>query len=349
MKSPLVLNPEAEPEVNVEQVKQKIKQKIPNDYIPIKLESNGKLTAPRILHFRDYTMDDALELNVHDPDDQLKALITVLNNMVFEEFDCSNLHVKELIQILYTIQGTFISSKIEKEYYVNLDLPEGTDEGQLDHPSNTHSIDINISKLKVQNIDETLDGKTREKKFSEPFTLTDTVKKTKMKFRLSRIGDLLFAKEYCDQKYETELFKYRPLKREIYKISQIKNKEDRVESLNKVITDNPDDYEEYMKFLNTYDKYYVRIIQALQVVSVNDVVCDTIEKQIEAYKTNISETLWQMYNSISVEYNFGLLDEYTFYSEEVGTNITRKFQFEFMDFLPNPDKDYSKRYTVQFD
>ena len=43
--------------------KSQINQRIPAEYIPVKLSSLGKLDAPNTLHVRDYSGRDALELS----------------------------------------------------------------------------------------------------------------------------------------------------------------------------------------------------------------------------------------------------------------------------------------------
>lgn len=352
-KSPLVI-PEIENQKNIvdgvdlNQVEKNI-NKIPNDYIEIKLASNGKLDAFKTLHFRDYSMDDALELNVLEEEDRLKALIKVLNNMIYEkEFDCKNFHIKELIQTLYTIHIAFISNKMEKEYYIDENLIEGYEEGQLYHEKNIDKIDIQLNKLNILNIDETINGEKKEQKFKEPFTVFDKIKKQKVTFRLSRVGDLLFAQEFCNEKYNTELFKYKPLKKALKKLEDIKDRKEKEETLNKLIENNSEEYENYMKFIIQYDSDYIRIVQALTIIAINDKKLETVADQLEAYRTNVSTTLWQYYNEKCEEYDFGIMDKYTFYSEVLKKNVTRRFQFQLLDFLPDTNKNYSDRFTVSF-
>lgn len=358
-KSPLVLDAgkpivnknieKDEPIIETKEIEEKIKTKIPNDYIKIKLSTNGRLDTPKVLHFRDFSMDDALELNVLDEEDRLKAIISVLNNMVYEDFDCSKLHIKELMEILYTIHGTFINSKLEKEYPLNEDLPEGNKVGQLFHADNIRKIEVNLAKLSIQNIDETYDGKNREKKFKEPFTIIDGTKKTKMKFRLSRVGDLLFAQEYCNTLYEKEVLQYRPLRKAIEKLKDVEDLDERQERLEIMIDESEDAYESYMKFLQKKDITYIKVIQALQIVEIEGKELSTIEDKLEAYKNNVSETVWPYYNEIVNEYNFGIIDRYSFFCEDLQKNISRRLSFQLLDFLPDIEQDYSKRYTVSFD
>jgi hypothetical protein len=71
--------------------------------------------------------------------------------------------------------------------------------------------------------------------------------------------------------------------------------------------------------------------------------------KLEAYKNNVSETVWPYYKEIVNEYNFGIIDRYSFFCEDLQKNISRRLSFQLLDFLPDIEQDYSKRYTVSFD
>jgi hypothetical protein len=352
-KSPLILDiidneKVEEPKVDITEVEEKINTVIPNSYIPIKLESMGLLSAPKVLHFRDYTMEDALQLNTLDEEEQLLAIATTLTNMNYEHFDCRDLHPKELAQIVYSIHGVFINGKIEKEYYYNEDLPEGNKEGQLDHESNIGTVEIPVSKIETININKNPDGSNKEIKFKEPFTIHDKIAKTKVTLRLTRVHDLLFAKAYTDTKYEEQLKEFAPYKRKILKLREIKDINERNAELDKIIEEDYDYYDYYRKFLTEYDHTYASIVQASVIVSYNDIPCTDIDQKLEVYRTGMSQTIWQYYNKIINDYNFGLNEKYSFYCEKLNKNISRRFPFRFDEFLPNPSKDYSSRYNLSF-
>jgi hypothetical protein len=350
--NPLIINPEEdkkEATVNLKEVDKNLENKktIPNNYIEIKLESNGILSAPKKLHFRDYSMDDALELNVINEEDQLEAIVRVLNNMIWEkDFDCKNLHPKELAQIIYTLHGIFINSKIEKEYYYDENLPEGREIGQKDYQDNIGTIEIPVSSIKTINI---MDGDKEKPKFKEPFSLFDDTAKLKFKFRLLRINDLLYAKTYCDTKYEKELKEYAPYKRRILKLKDIKNIEERNKALDNLIEENYDIFSNYQNFITNYENDYAKVIQASTIIAIGDKECTSIEEKLEIYKNQIGQTLWPSYNKVIANYDFGIDEKVTFFSEKLQKNVTRGFQFQFTDFLPDSNKDYSARYHLSFD
>lgn len=323
-------------------------EKIPNNYIPVYLPSEGKLSAPKVLHFRDYTMKDALELNTLDEDERFLALVSVLNNMCYEKFDCSNLHINELMIILFTIHATFISNKIEKEYYIDDTLPEGNGEGQLNHPSNIASVELFINKLKVKSIDMDEHDKEISIKFKEPFTITDNITKNTFKFRLSRVKDLLIAQEECKKIYEKELFLFRPIKQQLEMLRNINNAEQRKLKLDEFIEKNNKEYMDYYKFLHKYNEMYAMIVQAQQIIAVNNKELETIEDKLNAYKNDIPKDIWLQYNAIVEQYEFGIMSEQEFYSEVLQKNIIRRFLFQLSDFLPTFNTENSGRFSVSF-
>jgi hypothetical protein len=350
-KSPLIIEELEEKKIekmDSVEVEKKSKEFISSDYIPLKLHTKGELSAPKILHFRDYTMEDALNLNTLDDEDQLKALISVLTNMCYEKFDASNLHIKELMEIMYTIHGAFISSKIEKSYHYNEDLPKGDAEGQIDHETNIGKIEVPLNKLLVKFIDEDIKGHTLENKFKEPFAITDSIKKYTVKFRLSRIGDIVFAQEYCNTLFSDELQKFITLKRAILRLREIEDEKERTSKLEELIKESEDQYEEYLIFLNKYEKQYIKIIQARVIVEVDGKETKTIEEQMEAYEQKLSTSLWEMYQEVAEEYDFGLMEKVTFFCEKNQKNITRRFQFQYTEFLPITSKKHRSRYNVKF-
>lgn len=346
---------------DVSQIEQEIKSNIPSHFIPIYLDSKGRLSAPKLLHFPDYTMEDALNLNSLDEDNQAYALVSTLNKMNFEKFDCSDLHPKELMQILFTLHATFIGSSVEKEYYLNEDLPEGSEEGQKDHPSNIKTVDLKISQLKWSSIDEDQEGKLRKTKFREPFTLetkqqfTDPETKQtryntiRVKVRLSRMKDMIFAKKYCDELFHSESLKFLSYKKDLNRIRAISNPQKRESEYNKLIDNDDEGWRNYQKHLTQYQIEQAKVMQASLIVSVGDQVLETFEQKYDAYKNLIPTSIWKKYDEVNSDFNFGLRNEVSFYAEGQNEKLTRRFQFRFTDFLPTDQEADSGGVTVSFD
>ena len=69
-------------------------------YREINLDSLGKLSAPSKLNYRNYQMDELIDLASLREDRQIEGLVNCLNNMCESDFDNGDLHFNELIEIM---------------------------------------------------------------------------------------------------------------------------------------------------------------------------------------------------------------------------------------------------------
>lgn len=346
MKSPLILD---DNEVDVSLVKQKTKTIIPNNYVPVYLKSNGVFDAPKILHFRDYSMEEVLKLDILEEDERLKVIVDILNEMVYEDFDCGKLTRYELMQILYTIHLTFINNKLEKEYIIDEDLPEGQKEGERYHKSNIAKVELEAKDLFLQDITKNNDGTPKAKKFKDPFTITDNVTKSKVKIRCARLEDIIFANEFCKEKYGEKKKEFRALEKELQRISEIEDIELREEELELAIEDNEEHYKDYRKFIIEYNSKLATTLQTLLIVEIDDVKLEAFEEKQKAYKEKISGSFWETYDNVLEEHKYGLIEEVKFWSDIKNQEITRRFLFQLMEFLPDNKKKDLRRFSVSFD
>lgn len=86
MESILVLDDDKTIEPTVKEISKKVI--VPSNYIEIKLDSLGKLSAPTTLHFRNYNMHEVLKLTTSRDIDKYSNIVECLNEMCFEDFDC---------------------------------------------------------------------------------------------------------------------------------------------------------------------------------------------------------------------------------------------------------------------
>jgi hypothetical protein len=353
-KSPLVVDEE---DAVMNKVESKIEQRtkkeleIPMDFIPVKFDSNGRLGYSKILHFRDYTIDDMLLLDTADEKDQLKGVVQALNSMLWEkEFDCMNLHIKDLLTVVYTLHGSFISNKIEKEYYKDDTLPEGDEEGQLSHKSNIVSQEIPLSCFKTKSIDQNDKGKALEVLFKEPFKVRDKVKNKDYYFIMPRVGHMITAYLHAEEKLYEKLREYSSIKRELKAISKIKSEEERDARYNLLEDERQEEYKGYKEVMKEYEHLFIKALKYQALSKIGDRELNTIEEKIDAGSTEVGTSLWAIYDDICKKYDFGIKEEITFKSDaHHGESITRRFLPQILDFLPTANKTDSRRFDISFD
>ena len=305
---------------------------IPFGYIEVKLDSNGKLSAPQILHFRNYEMSEIIGLAACTDEKRTEALIKCLNEMVWEDFDCNQLHERELEEILMYIHatywGTFLS---DRRFFIDDTI---TDEEKLNDEKNIAMTNIPISDIQTKLIDS---------EFQEPIFIS--LDKKKIGFRLPRVGDMIIAKKFIAKKYFAEE----------RKVSDIKVKIDKKDpSLTY------DEKEMYDKYIEDKSNDYLKIFLACSIHSINGKVLETLEEKIENF-FNVPLDIWKDYNIVVKEkIQFGLVNDVTFTNIEdildkdgkvlipQGKKLTRRFSFQSMDFIPSLELPRNSRTTVSF-
>jgi len=284
------------------------KNQIPFGYLPVKLDSLGKLSAPKILHFRNYSMEEVLELSAIKEENYIEALVKCLNNMIYEkDFDCADLHEKELEIVMMSIYNCFWSKQLQGHTYYLDDTLE-----DLELKNNEKNVGIailNISDIKTSTI---------IKEFKEPIKIEIDGKV--VKFLLPRIKDIIIAKEFVNKKYFE-------IERELSDVkSAIEKKSSSVSFENA---------QKFDKMQTNKSLDLLKVCQASIIYGIDNVIFNTLEEKIKVFP-DISLNYWQEYQKVVDEkLNFGINPEVTFFSTELGKQITRRFSFQSMDFIPS--------------
>ncbi len=306
------------------------KKIIPREYIPVKLNSLGKLHAPAIIHVRNYNMEDALELSLVDEETALETTMYILNKMIYESFDPVYLHVEELKEILLTVYSNFWSSTLSEFLYPyeneELEFTDFESKERIIAGKQTPNVDIPIKLIKTDVI---------HKDFKEPIKIK--VKNKEVYFRLSRIKDVLESKEYIEKKYLAK-------EKEFSNVSSQLNSEIESER-NKVPEDVRLKYEAYTKKRN-FD--LVKAIQCQVLIKAFGKKLNTLNEKLKYY-TKVDIEFWKAYNRVIEKYaTFGINPEVEVKSPLTGKLIIRRFQFRYLDFLRALDVQNDNAYTVSF-
>jgi hypothetical protein len=338
---------------DIDQAKTKVEKKelIPSNYIEVKLDSLGKLSSPKTLHFRNYNMNETLKLSAARKSEAHEIIVECLNGMCYEDFDCGQLTEQEIIEILLTIYGTWIDSHIKGlQYYINLNPTTMN----IDDPKNIGRIDIPVKSLKTIPLDE---------KFKEPINIT--IDDTTIKFRLPRFNDFIFANEFIKEKYFAEERQFSDIEDTIQKNNSIReNKKNNIEKVKfseELLNDGNNDtvvveeetiidyqsLKSYQNFLKRKSDDFVDILMMQLLIQYNDIVLDTIEKKIEYYNF-ISFDFWETIETCIKDFKFGINENITFKSPHYEEPISRMFRFSLEMFLPNNKSKRLERAKISF-
>lgn len=305
---------------------------VPSGFVPVTFLSEDKL-GPSVLHFRNYSMGEMLELASATEDNQLNVLTTrILNNLCYEKYDCSKLHIDNIKEIMLTIHANFWGRTLKnKAFYKNLDAED------MDAEENIGYVDIDIQNLKSNKINP---------KFKVPFSITDSITNKKIKFVLPTVEHVLIADKFIKEKYYNQEDQLKRAKALIDTKQKLEAKQmfEKASEINV----SQEDFEKVEELEKQKGVDYLKAIQSQLIHSVDGKECKSIEEKLKAFHEDVDSTSWMRYTETVKKYaQFGYSDEYTFkYGEE---NITRRFSFRLLDLIPSMDETGDAGYTVSFD
>lgn len=306
---------------------------ISGEYVEITLSSKGKLlNTPKSLHFRDYTLQDLIDLNSDiRSENYLESKIKVLNRMVYEDYDCGNLTEEELIEILLSIHkrwhGKFIN---EIPYYLDENI---SDLEEKESKRNIAMASVELSTINVIPI---------ANEFKEPFEIG--YEDNQWLFILPRVNNIVFAKNYVEEKYKELESKYDNIKALLLENKTIKNPLDRYTIPEK-------ERKEYEELINQKITDTIRITTALTLYGKkeNGKIIQFTNEQKVLESNNVKPKVWAKFSEIKNKYLFGVDSNVTFFSKELEGKVTRRLRFQFMDFVPAMEYEDDSEIRVSFD
>lgn len=291
---------------------------ISRQYIKIKLDSLGLLDAPEVLHVRNYTMDDALEMSLASQENALETMIAVIGRMIKEEgFNPAYLHEDEMREILLTVYASFWSSEIPLPFpFTDEELEAMSPEDLQKVEDGFYKAQVDIRKIKTTPLRED---------FKEPIKIS--IKGQDVYFRLSRIKDALEAKSHVEKMF---------LKEE-RKLSDLISKENKTPEEQRTIDD----------FERRKTRELMRAIQAAVLVRVGSKNLETLQDKLKYYQ-QVSIPFWKAYGDITDKVKFGINPDVEVIHPITKETVIRRFQFRFLDFISALDLQGDSDYSFSF-
>ena len=287
--------------------------------VEVRFCTGGRLSAPSILHFRDYNMLASQELSeLPAAADHLPCIIKILNSMVVEDFDCGLLHMEEAKEILINVYGKWWGNHLSGfRYLINPDLE---DRDKLLAKENISLADIPLSSLNVIPLDPEI---------KEPINIK--VHGVTVKFIYPRIRNSGIVDDLLKAKFAIQEQQFHKLK----KILDYNSKQDDPELKKDVDLQEAEAYDDYLAEKAKWRLIYMR---AQEICGIDDIVLETMEDRIKALTedTRISVQHWQKYTEfLEGKGKFGLENEAEFYSDILNQKVRRPFLFYTWNLIPS--------------
>jgi len=173
----------------------------PIGYVPIALSTEGYLYAPAFVHARSFKTSDMAHLSLIRTDRLPENNAKVIKDVVWEDTDPAQWHVKEVVEFLLKHYLTYFG-KVLKDvpWPVNQDdrkyLRETSEEQleALNRGDYVPRVDIDISTLQFKVLERPMKTFTISKKDSSGQT-------SKFQFRLPRFGDVITLRAYMQSEF----------------------------------------------------------------------------------------------------------------------------------------------------
>ena len=303
----------------------------PPGYIKVKLSSIGKLSAPRAIHVKDYSGEDAWNLSLSSADTVLTTILSCLQDMIYEDIDPSLLHENEVEEILFNVLLNYWTPVLSE-------FPYPWEEEELEDLSEEKRenirkgievprVDIDISKLKTNPL---------PKDFKEPIIWED--KELQVGFILPRIGHYITASDYIEQKYGAEEEKFSQIEDDIKYNSSLKDKDPRPKR-----TIDRDYLREYREYNINRNADFLKVKHCMMLHSFKGEELKSVSEKLKVYP-EVGLRIWtDISNLIESELNFGVEKNIEVKSPITGKKVIRRYQFRFKDVIPNvKHKEYRK-------
>lgn len=308
--------------VAVSPIKAVVKPYLEDDSIlEVKFCTGGRLSAPPVLHFRDYNMKASQALSEMPlATDHLRLVIKILNAMIVEDdFDCGLLHIEEAKEILMNVHGKWWGSSISGfRYLLNPDI-EGD---ELFAKENISEADIPISAIDVEPL---------ASEIKEPINIT--VHGVTVGFVYPRIQNIGIIEDLLKVKYAEE-------EQRFFKLKQILEFNSKQSDPTKKLDVNLADAEEYQKYLAERGEWRTVLMRAQEIVRVDDDIFNSgnLDERINAIQNDkrITSRHWIKWSEfLEGKGKFGVNDEVEFYSDVLNQKVRRPFRFHTYSFIPN--------------
>ena len=288
----------------VSPVKAAVKPYLEDDSIlEVKFCTGGRLSAPPVLHFRDYNMQASQAISEMPlAADHLRLVTKILNAMVVEEdFDCGLLHIEEAKEVLMNVHGKWWGNSISGfRYLLNPDLE---DEKMLFAKENISEADIPVSAIEVAPL---------APEIKEPVNIT--------------VHGVTVGFVYPRMRF--------------FKLKQILEFNSKQADPVKKLDVNLAEAEEYQKYLAERAEWRTVLMRAQEIVRVNGDIFNSgsLDERINAVRNDkrITSRHWIKWSDfLEGKGKFGVNNEAEFYSDVLNQKVRRPFRFNTYSFIPN--------------
>ena len=326
---------------------------IPSGYIPIELSTNGKLGVPKVVHVRNFSTGDLVELSLYNKETLPENVIKVLNNLVYEKVDVSNWPDKIIIELMIKIYTNYFTPIV-----YDVVFPWSDEDIQFLESKNrfeeamalksgkwSPTLDLDLRTLDTIAIDDTVKSYITIRNRA-----TSTTSALEVKFlSYPKFGDIITINKAMEERFYEEDKKYARIRQD----SELRERYIQEGRNMELITPlDPGSYLAWQKYELRKSLYLMKAAQALYLTSFNgkDLSNSTLDEKISIldnpeFDVNVGKAIEDQYSKL----NFGINNNVKVKNPITGEFELRRFSFRFMDILQAIQSSKSPEYDIFYD
>jgi hypothetical protein len=308
-------------------------QTIPVGYIEVRLSTQGKVGAPEVVHVRNFKVSDIVELAMSSESEIPARLISILNNMIYEDVDVGDWHEKEVEELMLYIFKTFYKNKLE-----DIPYPLSSEDYKILEQTPKRLEDVKTKKWVPRTcIDISKDVEI----YDLPENFTSKIKITNKKtgfyciFDYIHYKDQLVIKNWLDTYYAEEEAKFKGIKSKIQFnwniINQLKSDTDNTELVDKLIHYDPEEEKAYNDYLAERLKTLSEVAKIISIINYNgeDISNLTVGEKYELLKdeARLDYGMIAKLNTKQQSMRFGIKPEVSMLNPISGQVVKQVFPF----------------------
>ena len=232
---------------NLRQAEKEVQKTIPDGYVEIELSTKGKMGAPKCFHIRNFKVRDILALALCTEEELPAKLVSVLNEMIFEDLDVAEFYESEVEELMLYVYLNFYGRKFE-----HLTFP--VDKSDIDYIKNKSNGDEILEDLKEGrwkpefdlDIVKDINLYDVDDDFNPNITITNKKNGFHCTFGFIKYGDKLTVKKWLDNQFAEEERKFQVVKKKIMHNNSIYLNKGNTQSLYEIDPIEEEDYNEYV-------------------------------------------------------------------------------------------------------
>jgi len=324
--------------------------KMPAGYIPIKMSTKGRLGVPSVVHVRNFTTEDLLDLSMGSDAILPVKTIQALNRIIFEEnVDVAQWPEKSVLELIVKIYSNFFTPFIS-------DIPFPWNDEDIEYLKSKEET-TKIESLKagtwVPKVDINLTEAVTIRELDSDVKDIVTISKKDGSFKASfssypKIGDIIVLKDALSSIYKKEDAEWDLEKRKL----EVRNRMIEKGNTNNLPEVASDAMDKYYEFEAKKTMTLVKLTQALYLRSFmgEDLSHKSLSEKLKYFEDprldiNVTKKIEAQFEKIQ----FGLNDEISIKNPITGKLCTRRFTFRPMDILQAIRAYESPDYDISYD